>query len=155
MNTINRLIVSLIVTSLMFIGCGSIPSDGGIANTESTLLSDAGSKELACLFPGHITCSGNSNQAEVNYWYQYCSEVVRPISHRVCVGSPPVNVQECTCAYANIFPVCSLPAARQYLNCALHDANNFNCQDGGANLLPWVAYIGSQCLDIENTAFGC
>lgn len=155
MNTVIRSIISLIVISLMFIGCGSVPPDSGTVNTESALLPDSGSKEVTCLFPSHITCSGNTNQSEINYWYQYCSKVVKPISNEVCVGSPSVNVRECTCAYANTFPICSLSAAKQYLACVLHDTGNFDCQDGGANLLPWVAYIGSQCLDIENVAFGC
>lgn len=146
-------IVGLIIGSFIAVGCGASP-DEVTAGSESKL-KDGPVFETSCRHHPRITCSVNKNQAEVNFWIQYCRTTVLPLYPTVCGRGTTIDLQTCVCNFADTFsPIC-VSGAYTYLSC-IRGANNFVCQDsdgeGNTGLFPWIET--EECLAEQDIMFG-
>lgn len=146
-------IVGLVLGSLIAVGCGSSP-DEVTAGSESKLKGGP-VIETSCRHRPKVTCSVNKNQAEVEFWVQYCSTTVLPLYPTVCGRDHTIDLKTCVCDFADTFtPIC-VSGAYTYLSC-IRRANNFVCQDsdgaGGTGLFPWIET--EECLSEQDIMFG-
>jgi hypothetical protein len=137
-----KYILAILTTTMLFItGCSSVEQPAEV--TSSALISLA-----------RFDCPVNKNLYQIAYWQRYCSLLVAPIAPSVCSNNSTIDIRNCTCEYADTFPICNIRAAYQYLLCSKY-RNNWGCQDNNNFEFPWIVDYSTECFDIQNSAFGC